>query len=209
MIPPNDFIPIFEENQFVIKLDYYVFEQTCKHIRSMLNANQKVYPVSVNMSRLHLNNNEILTKLKEIVDKYQIPTHYLELELTESALQENSSYMFSILFQLHNMGFIISMDDFGSGLSSLNLLRTLPFDELKLDKDFFQQGSSTERERIVITNIVRMAQDLHMTIVSEGVETQEQADFLSSINCDIAQGFLFAKPMPIEEFERIYYPTVN
>ncbi len=209
LIPPNDFIPIFEENQFVIKLDYYVFEQTCKHIRSMLNANQKVYPVSVNMSRLHLNNNEILTKLKEIVDKYQIPTHYLELELTESALQENSSYMFSILFQLHNMGFIISMDDFGSGLSSLNLLRTLPFDELKLDKDFFQQGSSTERERIVITNIVRMAQDLHMTIVSEGVETQEQADFLSSINCDIAQGFLFAKPMPIEEFERIYYPTVN
>lgn len=209
LIPPNEFIPIFEENQFIIKLDYYVFEETCKHIRKMLDAKQKVYPVSVNMSRLHLNNNEILTKLREIVNKYKIPTHYLELELTESALQENSGYMFTILFQLHKMGFIISMDDFGSGLSSLNLLRTLPFDELKLDKDFFQEGTSTERERIVITNIVRMAQDLNMTIVSEGVETQEQADFLTSINCDIAQGYLFAKPMPMEEYEQIYYPTVR
>lgn len=208
LLPPSDFIQIFEENQFIIKLDYYVFEQTCKHIRKMLDARQKVYPVSVNMSRLHLSNNDILTKLKEIVDKYQVPTHYLELELTESALQENSGYMFSILFQLHKMGFIISMDDFGSGLSSLNLLRTLPFDELKLDKDFFQQGTSTERERIVIANIVRMAQDLHMTIVSEGVETQEQADFLNSINCDIAQGYLFARPMPMEEYEQIYYPNV-
>ncbi len=209
LIAPNDFIPIFEENQFIIKLDYYVFEQTCIHIRRMLDARQTVYPVSVNMSRLHLKNGDVLIKLKEIVDRYQIPTHYLELELTESALQENSGYMFTILFQLHKMGFIISMDDFGSGLSSLNLLRTLPFDELKLDKDFFQQGTSTERERIVITNIVRMAQDLHMTIVSEGVETQQQADFLNSINCDIAQGYLFAKPMPMEEYERIYYPNVR
>ena len=209
IIPPSEFIHIFEENQFIIKLDYYVFEQTCIHIRKMLDAKQKVYPISVNMSRLHLGNNEVLTKLKEIVDKYRIPTHYLELELTESALQDNSSYMFSILFQLHKMGFIISMDDFGSGLSSLNLLRTLPFDELKLDKDFFQQGTSTERERIVIANIVRMAQDLNMTIVSEGVETQEQANFLNSINCDIAQGYLFAKPMPMDEYERIYYPTVS
>lgn len=209
LIPPNEFIPIFEENQFIIKLDYYVFEETCKHIRRMLDAKQKVYPVSVNMSRLHLNNNDILSKLKEIVNKYKIPTHYLELELTESALQENSGYMFTILFQLHKMGFIISMDDFGSGLSSLNLLRTLPFDELKLDKDFFQEGTSTERERIVITNIVRMAQDLNMTIVSEGVETQEQADFLASINCDIAQGYLFAKPMPMEVYEQMYYPTLK
>ncbi len=209
MISPNDFIPIFEENQFIIKLDYFVFEQTCKHIRKMLDAKQKVYPVSVNMSRLHLGNNDVLTKLKDIVDKYQVPTHYLEIELTESALQENSGHMFSILFQLHKMGFIISMDDFGSGLSSLNLLRTLPFDELKLDKDFFQQGTSTERERIVITNIVRMAQDLNMTIVSEGVETEEQADFLSSINCDIAQGYLFARPMPMEEYEKIYYPNIK
>ncbi len=209
MISPSEFIPIFEENQFIIKLDYFVFEQTCIHIRKMLDAKQDVYPVSVNMSRLHLGNNDVLTKLKDIVDKYQVPTHYLEIELTESALQENSGHMFSILFQLHKMGFIISMDDFGSGLSSLNLLRTLPFDELKLDKDFFQQGTSTERERIVITNIVRMAQDLHMTIVSEGVETEEQADFLSSINCDIAQGYLFAKPMPIEEYEQTYYPNVK
>ena len=205
LIPPNDFIPIFEENKFILKLDLYVFEQVCKHLRKMLDQDKTIFPVSVNFSRLHLGNREILNQLQSIVTRYQVPTSYLELELTESALQENNAYMFSILKELHNMGFKISMDDFGSGLSSLNLLRTIPFDVVKLDKDFFHQETSTERERIVITNIVKMAQELHMKIVSEGVETKEQAAFLRSIHCDMAQGYLYAKPMPVDEYESTYY----
>ena len=205
MIPPNEFIPIFEENHFITKLDLYVFEHVCKHIRKLLDYNQTVYPVSVNFSRLHLDSDQVVNQLRTIVNKYDVPTEFLEIELTETAFQSNDSYMISILTSLHNMGFKISMDDFGSGLSSLNLLRTLPCDILKLDRDFFQQDTSTERERIVITNIVKMARELNMTIVSEGVETEEQAAFLRSIHCDIAQGYLYSKPMPESEYESSYY----
>lgn len=205
LISPGDFIPIFEENHFIIKLDYYVFEMVCQHIRKQLDANKDVHPVSVNLSRIHFNNNAILSKLQSLIHKYKIPSQLIEIELTESALSEDDSFMYTILIKLHEMGFKLSMDDFGSGLSSLNLLRKLPFDIIKLDKEFFQKGTSTERERIVITNIVRMSQELHMVTISEGVETEEQATFLRSINCNIAQGYLFAKPMPALEYEQLYY----
>ncbi len=205
LIPPTEFIPIFEDNQFILKLDFYVFEEVCKHIQKLMDLGKEIYPVSVNFSRHHLSNNNMSDKLSSIISKYEVPPRYLEIELTESALQTDNNTMFTTLIRLHKMGFKISMDDFGSGLSSLNLLRTLPCDVLKLDKDFFQQGASTERERIVITMIVKMAQELHMTTVSEGVETEEQAEFLRSIHCDLAQGFLFSKPIPVEEYEAIYY----
>lgn len=205
LITPNNFIPIFEENQFILKLDFYVFEQVCIHIRKMMDLGKTIYPVSINFSRLHLSSKDMLDKLQSLITKYQVPPSYLEIELTESALQMDNNTMLTILIKLHKMGFKISMDDFGSGLSSLNLLRTLPCDILKLDKEFFQQGSSTKRERIVITMIVKMARELHMTIVSEGVETEEQAEFLRSINCDLAQGYLFSKPVPSAEYEETYY----
>lgn len=205
MIYPNDFIPIFEENHFILKLDFYVFEQVCKHIQKLMQLGKEIYPVSVNFSRVHLDHPRMIEKLQMILDQYQVPPHYLEIELTESALQNNDTNMYSILIKLHRMGFRISMDDFGSGLSSLNLLRSLPCDIIKLDKDFFQQGTSTKRERIVIQMIVKMAKELHMTIVSEGVETEEQAEFLRSIQCDIAQGYLYARPMPEPDYEKQYY----
>lgn len=205
LIAPDDFIPIFEENQFILKLDFYVFEHVCIHIRKMMDLGKTIYPVSINFSRLHLCSNDMLDKLQSLITKYQVPPSYLEIELTESALQMDDNTMLTLLIKLHKMGFKISMDDFGSGLSSLNLLRTLPCDILKLDKEFFQQGSSTKRERIVITMIVKMARELHMTIVSEGVETEEQAEFLRSIHCDLAQGYLFSKPIPADEYEELYY----
>ncbi len=205
LLYPGSFIPIFEDNHFILKLDFYVFEKVCEHLRSILDKGLNPYPVSINFSRLHLSNGEMIGKLHTIIEKYQIPANLLEIELTESALAANDSFMYTILFKLHQMGFKLSMDDFGSGLSSLNLLRKLPFDIIKLDKDFFQQGSSTDRERIVITNVVKMAKELQMDIVSEGVETEEQADFLRSINCNLAQGYLYAKPMPEQDYLNKYY----
>lgn len=205
LLPPSEFIPIFEENHFILKLDFYVFDHVCAHIRKLLNQEKRVYPISVNFSRVHLTTRDFITNLLAIIKKYQIPTNLLELELTETALSNDNSYMITILNKLHQLGFKLSMDDFGSGLSSLNLLRQLPFDILKLDKDFLQQGSATNRERIVIKNIVKMAKELHMDIVSEGVETEEQAQFLRSIECNMAQGYLFDRPMPEIEFEKKYY----
>lgn len=204
MITPNNFIPIFEDNGFIVELDFYVLEQVCRKLRSLLNSNKHVVPISVNFSRMHLRDRMLVPRLTTIVKEYNIPHHLIEVEITESALVEDNAYLLTILQDIHNNGFKLSMDDFGSGLSSLNLLRELPFDVLKLDKDFFQKGTTTRRERTIIEYIVKMALDLDMEIVSEGVETKEQADFLRSIKCPIAQGYLYEKPIPEKQFVEKY-----
>lgn len=204
MITPNNFIPIFEDNGFIVELDFYVLEQVCQKIRSLLNSNKHVVPISVNFSRMHLRDRMLVPRLTTIVKEYNIPPNLIEVEITESALVEDNGYLLTILQDIHNNGFKLSMDDFGSGLSSLNLLRELPFDVLKLDKDFFQKGTTTKRERTIIEYIVKMALDLNMEIVSEGVETEEQAEFLRSIHCPIAQGYLYEKPIPEKLFVEKY-----
>jgi diguanylate cyclase (GGDEF)-like protein len=204
IIYPNDFIPTFEENGFIIEIDYYVFEQVCMKLRDLIDNNFKVVPISVNFSRLHFKKNNLVSKLREIITKYDISPDLIEIEITESAIVDQCDYLLSSLDEIQNIGLRLSMDDFGSGMSSLNALRTLPFDILKLDKNFFRTGSTTERERVVISNVVNMARDLNMDIISEGVETQEQATFLRSIGCEYAQGYLFAKPMPAVEFVNKY-----
>lgn len=204
LIPPNEFIPIFEENGFIVDIDYYVLDKVCAHIRSLLDREMHVVPISVNFSRFHLKNRNLVSHLKNTIFRYDIPASLIEVEITESALIDDNSYLLSILHDIHNAGFRLSMDDFGSGLSSLNMLRTMPFDVLKLDKNFFHESTATEREKVVITNVVKMANELYMDIVSEGVETEEQAELLRNINCPIAQGFLFERPIPISLFEEKY-----
>lgn len=202
IVQPMEFIPIFEENGFIIDIDFFVFEEVCKHFQKLLkNKAENIVPVSVNLSRLHLKNKDLPYRLESCVLHYGVPTNLIEIEITESAFVEDDEYLLPILNEIHKLGFKLSMDDFGTGLSSLNSLKKLPFDVLKLDKEFLQSSTATEREQIVITSIVKMAHDLQMEIVSEGVETKEQADFLTQINCHIAQGYLFAKPMPADEFE--------
>jgi diguanylate cyclase (GGDEF)-like protein len=205
LVPPDEFIPIFEENSFIIDIDYYIFDKVCELTRSLLDQGKTPVPISVNFSRLHLNNTKILTKLKENLEKYNLTPEYIEIEITESALADNDSYMYSILNEIHRMGFKLAMDDFGTGLSSLNSLRKLPFDILKLDKDFFQKNHITNREQIVIRNIVRLGKELSMTIVSEGIETIEQINFLKGIKCPIIQGYFFSKPLPHSEFLAKYF----
>lgn len=205
-MPPNDFIPLFEKNGFVLNIDRYIWEQACKAIKSWIDKGYNAVPISVNVSRLHLSNEFFIDDLKELVAKYQIPTHLLELELTESAGFEDFNKFLDIVTELKKQGFSIAMDDFGSGYSSLNMLRQIPCDILKLDKEFINNSTANERGKIVVQHVLSMAKNLSLKTVSEGIETVEQAKFLTSSGCDIAQGFLYAKPMKPEDFEKIAFP---
>lgn len=200
MIFPDDFIPLFEKNGFITKLDFYVIKRVCKEMSAWLSQGKKPLPVSINVSRIHINNPFFAEQLQIIVDQYHLPHHLIELEITESAFIENAEKLQDFILKLKALNFIVSMDDFGSGYSSLNLLKKLPFDILKIDKDFLQTGYSTEREQIIISSIVEMSQKLNIRVVAEGVETIEQAEFLKKIKCDIAQGYLFSRPIELQKF---------
>ncbi|MBE6760600.1 MAG: EAL domain-containing protein, partial [Ruminococcaceae bacterium] len=206
---PDEFIPIFEDNGFVIELDFYVLERVCRKLRRDIDNNLPVLPISVNFSRTHIATEDLITRLGDCLRKYRIPPNLVEIEITESALIENEGYLADMISELHNIGLVVSMDDFGSGFSSLNLLKKLPFDVLKIDKNFFASDSATERERCIIENVVNMARALGINVVSEGVETAEQANFLRSINCDLAQGYLFSPPIDERSFERRYQNVID
>lgn len=156
-------------------------------------------------SRAHLKKNNFIQRLQNITEKYNVPKNLLEIEITESAFIDNSEVLVRIVKELKEIGFSISIDDFGSGYSGLNLLKELPVDILKLDKDFLKKGETTDREKIIISNVINMAKQLKITVISEGVETLEQFNFLNEIGCDMAQGYLFAKPMPIGDFENMLF----
>lgn len=200
MIPPIRFIPLFEENGFIVPLDYFVLDSVCATLRQRLDAGKKVLPISVNFSRVHLSTDVLPKVVKATLERYDIPPHLIEIEITESALAATEDYQLSILYALRDLGCVLAMDDFGSGMSSLNALRTLPFDVLKIDRDFLYSNSNSEREQIVLSNVVRMAFDLNMKVICEGVETEEQEKFLKQIGCRFAQGFLYARPLAEAQF---------
>ncbi|NJA70420.1 bifunctional diguanylate cyclase/phosphodiesterase, partial [Clostridioides difficile] len=184
LIPPIEFIPVFERNGFIVNIDFYVFEEVCKKIREWMDEGQKVVPISVNLSRMHFVNSNFIEKFKLIVDKYKIPTRLIELELTETAVLDNIEGLLDTMNNLKEKGFVISMDDFGTGYSSLNLLKELPVDILKLDRAFFTEKDESNNEKIVISNVIKMAKELKMKVISEGVETISQVEFLKQIGCD-------------------------
>lgn len=201
MIYPDEFIPLFEKNGFIVELDMYVFEEVCKKFREWINEGKELLPVSVNFSANHFTQYGFAKSLKTIVDKYNIPNNMLELEITERAFANNLQEFSTIMKELKEYGFVLSMDDFGTDYSSLTTLKELPFDVIKLDKSFFTKEDTTSKDKILISNVVHMAKELNLRVVSEGVETSEQADFLKSIGCHTAQGYLYAKPMPVEQYE--------
>ncbi len=203
LIPPNDFIPLFERNGFVVNLDFYIYEEVCKLIQSWLRKGHPVVPISVNVSRIHLNDEDFVNEIKKLVDYYHIPYHLLELELTESIFLNNAEAALAAMKKLRKLGFGVSIDDFGAGYSSLNLLKNMETDVIKLDKEFFGQGDMQKEEQIIVSSIISMAKQLNMKVLSEGVETQTQADFLKSVFCDMAQGYLYSKPIPVNEFEKL------
>ena len=201
LVPPNEFIPVFEKSGAIIYLDRYVFEQVCKNIRQWLDGGKHVAPVSVNLSRVHLRDLSFIEEYKAIADSFRVPYALLELELTESALSDDLEKMILMVKKLHEIGFALSIDDFGSGYSSLNMLKDIPADVLKLDREFMTDSVKNSKGRKIIENIIRLSKDLGMTVLAEGVETNMQLAFLKEAHCDLAQGYYFAKPLPLKEYE--------
>lgn len=203
LIPPNEFIPIFEKNGFIIKLDEYVCESVCKLLRRWIDLGYSPQPISVNVSRKHLYNPDLCEFLIQLTKKYDLNPALLELELTETAYTENPQMLYSQMGKLQNHGFIFLMDDFGSGYSSLNMLKDVPVNILKIDLNFLKESAKTSygRGRTILESIIDMTQRLQLPIIAEGVETAEQANFLLSAGCYFAQGYYYAKPMPEEQYE--------
>ncbi len=201
IIPPIEFIPIFERNGFVCQIDFFVLETVCRNMRKWLDDGLDVVKTSVNFSRMHLLNDHFTDEIIDMLKTYRIPTKYIEVELTESANWDDSAMLSAALDNLKNHGIATAMDDFGTGYSSLSLLTNLSFDILKIDKSLLDAENVSERERVVMNNIVHMVQDLDIDVIMEGVETVEQVEFLKEIHCNMAQGFLFDKPLPKDIFE--------
>ena len=202
VISPGKFIPLFEKNRFIIKLDFYIMDQVCQKIKYW----QKYYKdllISVNMSRVHLKDPQFVEKLNDICVSHGVSTSSIEIEITESAAYESLDVLTTVFKQLKDYGFHISIDDFGSGYSSLNMLKDLPADVLKIDRAFLAESNSDKRANDILGHVIRMASSLGMHTICEGIETDEQAKLLGGLGCEMAQGFYFAKPMPSDSFEEI------
>lgn len=205
MISPGEFIPVFERNGFILKLDQYVWEKTCQLLAGWRDEGRKIFPVSVNISRVSLYNPKIVGVICGLTEKYNIPPEWLQLELTESAYTENPKAIKEMMEQLQKKGFSILMDDFGSGYSSLNVLKDIAVDVLKIDMKFLDGSGDDGRSENILASVVRMAKWLNMPVVAEGAERKEQVSFLHSIGCEYVQGFYFARPMPVKEYEKLLY----
>ena len=201
MIPPNAFVPVFERNGFIYELDKYVWEQVCKLLRRWLDEGKEPLPVSVNVSRIDVLQDDFYERITGLVEAYAVPTELLRLEITESAFSFDTALIISMVKRLQERGFTIEIDDFGSGYSSFNVLKDVPADVLKLDMMFLSGEDRTGRSGNIIESVVRMAKWIGVQIIAEGVETREQADFLSSIGCSIVQGYLYDRPLPLAAFE--------
>lgn len=206
LITPNRFIPVFEKNGFIVQLDYYMFEETCKLQKKWLEMGNKPKIISVNMSRLHLRSKHFVKDLVDICNKYEIDTRYFEIEITESAAYENLDILSAVFGEIKSYGFHVSIDDFGTGYSSLNMLKDLKVDVLKIDRSFLTENADeNENASRIIACVVTLASSLNIATICEGIETKEQADLLKKLGCNMAQGYYFARPMPVSEFEKLAY----
>lgn len=207
LISPAAFIPVFEKNRFILKLDKYILEETCAVLAKWKKEGRELLPISVNISRFHLTNPRLGRELVDILDKYGIDKKYIELELTETVLLEENGDFINALRVLKSMGFKLAIDDFGSGYSSLKLLKEIPADVLKIDKAFIDQIQNDGKEKIVVEHVANLARALKMQVVCEGVEREEQVDILKQLGCFYIQGYYYAKPMPVEEFVKSVFLT--
>mgnify|MGYP002622443178 CR=1 FL=1 len=208
-MPPGKFIPLFEENGFVIQVDYYILEKTFQLQKDRLESGKEVIPISVNQSRLHMTEEGYLEKMKAIVEKYNIPAGLIELEVTETmfgdfdnkASQQNA---IKVVQGLHELGFPLSVDDFGSGYSSFGLLGILPMEVMKIDRSVLTGADTSERMKEILAYVIKLGHALDMEVLCEGIETREQEILLLGLGCRLGQGFFNAKPMPVDEFEKFF-----
>lgn len=204
VISPAVFIPIFEKNGFIKKLDRFMWEEAFKQVKKWLEDGTDPVPISVNISRMSLVDDDIINIIKKFKEQYEIDPKYIHFEITESAYTSSQDDLITRISKIRDLGFKIAMDDFGSGYSSLNTLKDIPIDILKLDMGFLRGDSNREKGGSIIGSVIRMAHSLGLLTVAEGVETSVQADFLKSMGCDIIQGFLYAKPMPVDKYNDLF-----
>ncbi len=205
IIPPDSFIPIFENNGFVEQLDFYMLESVCSMIKECLEAGDKVWPVSVNQSRLLLHSPDYVDNVAGIIRRYRIPPELIQLEITESVFEDGRDEMIRIVKELKKLGVGVAMDDFGSGYSSLNVLKDVPFDVIKIDREFFADTSGSDDARVILVKIIDMVKELGKDVICEGVEDAAQVEFLRSIGCGSVQGYYYSRPVPALEFIRKYF----
>lgn len=200
LLMPGRFVPTFEKNYVITRLDKYVWEEACILIRRMMDTMDIVIPLSINVSRVDLLLEDVVRVLEELVHKYDIPHEYLRIEITESAYMDNPQKLIDTIKALKDKGFTVLMDDFGAGYSSLNTLKDLSFDVLKIDKKLIDEIDNSEKAGSVVVSIIRMARWLGMKVVAEGIEKCSQANLLRNIGCDYLQGYLYSKPVDVDVF---------
>jgi len=205
MILPYRFIPVLEQSNMICELDFYVLENVCRDLKRWSEEGKALVKVSVNLSRVHLGDMDLVEHVLEIVDKYKVPHEYIELELTETTTDVDFRELKQIVIAFRTQGFSVAVDDFGVGYSSLNLIREMPWKVLKIDKSFLPEGDEdtedNSQKKVMLKHIIGMAQNLGLECIAEGVETVDQVTILKENNCYNAQGYLFDKPLPVEEFE--------
>ena len=203
VISPGIFIPIFEKNGFITKLDLHVFEQACRFLHACKEKGLPLVPVSTNFSRYDIFQPDFVERLEEIRSRYDVSPGNLRAEITESAIMGSSQQTNEVIRKLHEQGYLVEMDDFGSGYSSLNVLKDIELDIIKLDMMFLENRSVSGRGGTILSSVVRMARWLGLPVIAEGVETENQADFLRSIGCEYIQGYLYSRPLPREKYEEL------
>ncbi|MEG0830627.1 MAG: EAL domain-containing protein [Anaerovoracaceae bacterium] len=212
MIYPDRFIPILEENGFIQELDFFILEEACIFLENSISLGIAPMPISVNFSKMHIHNKDFVDRLSSTVKKHKISTKMVEIEFTESVYLSDVQTLKEVFNKLKYLGFKVVLDDFGSAYSSLNHLKDLPLDIIKIDKGFLERSANTDKGRLIITKMVELIKSLRMLSVVEGVETEEQSEFLQKLSCDFGQGYFYAKPMPKEayvEFLRQGSPLVG
>lgn len=206
-LPPYRFIPFFEKDGSIAKIDDIVLKKVCEAMNRWKKEVKPLYPISVNLSRSRMYDENLIDKLVSIVDSYAVDHHLIDFELTESATYDNMEHMLSVLQELRDRGFKISMDDFGTGYSSLSLLTQMPIDTLKIDKSFVDTiANESERKEdiIVVKHIITLAKELGFVCLAEGAESRPQIDRLRDLGCEIIQGYYYSKPIPLGEYEEKY-----
>lgn len=200
---PGKFIPLFESNGFITELDKYVWEEVCKFLRQSIDNGTPFLPISVNVSRTDLYSIDVADIFVKLIRKYDLKPEYLHLEITESAYNEHPEIILEITNKLHDLGFILEMDDFGNGYSSLNMLSEMTLDILKLDMRFVRKLALDLKHQAVLSAIVNLAKQIDLVIIAEGIETEEQSTYLRDLGCDQAQGYYYSKPIPQEDYKKL------
>ncbi len=203
IIYPDQFVPIIERSGQIIQVDYFMYQQVFQFINERIAEGKSIVPISINVSRQHFKKLDIINYVKSLQRVYNIPPKYVEFEITETVCMTDTVKALNFIRTFHEMGFKVSMDDFGSGYSSLYLLSELPIDIIKMDKCFLQTEQLKQKERVIISNVINMTHELDIQTLCEGVETPEQSEFLKSVGCDIQQGFYFSRPVTREQLQEI------